>query len=160
MLPTLVNERNIEPTVVKKANKFISFKFGVIQLLGIMKNLAGATSFDSFLKAYKTSETKTFFPYQWFDQPDKMQNTALPPYGAFYSKLRSCNPLEAEYTDYVNLLKSGLITEQALVKLNYQSHPLLGLKIFNNCNESESWNQLDHSGTFCAGITIKILCEF
>ena len=46
-----------------------------------------------------------------------MQNTELPPYDDFYSKLRSCNPLEAKYTDYVNLLKSGLTTEQAVVKL-------------------------------------------
>ena len=78
-----------------------------------MNFLGGATSLDSFLKAYKTSETKGFFPYEWFDHADKMQNTELPPYDAFYSKLRSCNTLEAEYTDYVNLRKSGLTTEQA-----------------------------------------------
>ena len=45
-----------------------------------------------------------------------MQNTELPPYDAFYSKFLSCNSLEAEYTDYVNLLKSGLTTEQAVIK--------------------------------------------
>ena len=64
LLPILVNERNIEPTVMKKANQFISFKFGDIQLLDIMTFLGGATSLDSFLKAYKTSETKRFFPYK------------------------------------------------------------------------------------------------
>ena len=117
LLPILVKERDIEPTVIKKANQFISFNFGDIQLLDIMNFLGGATSLDSFLKAYKTSETKGFFPYEWFDHPDKMQNTELPPYDAFYIKLRSCNPLEAEYTDYVNLLKGGLTTEQAVVKL-------------------------------------------
>ena len=46
-----------------------------------------------------------------------MQNTELPPYDAFYSQLRSCNPLEAEYTENVNVLKSGLTTEQAVFKL-------------------------------------------
>ena len=111
LLLALVNERDIHPTVIKKANQFISFKFGDIQILAIKNFLGGATSLDSFLKAYRTSETKGFFPYEWFDHPDKMQNTKLPPYDAFYSKLRSCNPLEAEYTDYVNLLKSGLTTE-------------------------------------------------
>ena len=80
MLPILINERDIEPTVNKKANQFISFKFGDIQLLDIMNFLGGATSLDySSLKAYKTSETKAFFPYEWFDHPDKMQNTELPP---------------------------------------------------------------------------------
>ena len=58
LLPILINERDIEPTVIKKANQFISFKFGDIQLLDIMNFLGGATSLDSFLKAYKTSETK------------------------------------------------------------------------------------------------------
>ena len=117
LLPILVNERDIETTVIKKANQFISFKFGDIQLLDIMNFLGGATSLDSFLKAYETSKTKKFFPYEWFDHPDKMQNTELSPYDAFYSELRSCNPLEAEYMDYVILLESGLSTEQAVVKL-------------------------------------------
>ena len=117
LLPILVNERDIEPTVIKKTNHFISFKFGDIQLLAIMNFLGGATSLDSSLKAYKTSETKIFFPYEWFDHPNKIQDTELPPYDAFYSKLRSCNPLEAQNADYVNLLKIGLTTEQAVVKV-------------------------------------------
>ena len=128
LLPILVNECNIEPTVIKKANQFISFKFGDIQLLDIMTFLGGATSLDSFLKAYKTSETKGFFPYEWFDHPDRMQSLELPPYDAFYSKLRSCNPLETEYTDYVNLLKSGLTTEQAVVKLKLSKPPPTGIE--------------------------------
>ena len=64
LLPILVNERNIEPNVIKKANQFISFKVGDIQLLDIRNFLGGATSLDSFVKAYKTSETKEIFPYE------------------------------------------------------------------------------------------------
>ena len=103
-------------------------------MLDIMNFLRGATSLDSFLKAYKTSETKRFFPYEWFDRPDKMQNTELHPYDAFYSKLPSCNPLETEYTDYVNLLKSGLTTEQAVIKLKLSKPPRLELRIIITCN--------------------------
>ena len=40
-LPILVNERDMEPTVIKKANQFISFKFGDIQLLDRMNFLGG-----------------------------------------------------------------------------------------------------------------------
>ena len=94
LLPILINERDIEPTVIKRVNHFISFKFGDIQVLDIMNFLGGATSLDSFLKAYKTSETKVFFPYEWFDHTHKIQNTELPPYDAFYNKLRSCNLLK------------------------------------------------------------------
>ena len=131
LLPILVNERNIESTVIKKANQFISFKFGDIQLLDIMNFLGGATSLDSFLEAYKTSGTKGFFPSEWFDHPDKMQNPELPPYDAFYSKLRSCNPLETEYTVYVNLLKSGLTTEQDVIKLKLSKPPPTGIENYH-----------------------------
>ena len=62
LLPILVNERDIEPTVMKKANQFVSFKFGDFQFLDNMNFLGGATSLDSFLKDYKTKETKAFFP--------------------------------------------------------------------------------------------------
>ena len=115
--PILVNYRDIEPTVIKKANQFVSFKFGDIQLLDIMNFLGGATSLDSFLKAYRTKETMGFFPYQWFDCPEKMNNKELPPYHSFFSVLRNSNPLEKDYNDFQNLLNSGLTTEQPVVKL-------------------------------------------
>ena len=104
LLPILVNEREIEPTVVKKANHFISSKFGVIRFLHIMNFLFGATSLDSFLKAYKTSETESYIPYKWVDNTEKLPNRELSPYDIFFGKLRSGNPLEAENTEYVNLL--------------------------------------------------------
>ena len=53
-----INEKEIETSVIKKANDFVSFKFGDVQLLDIMKFLGGATTLDSFLKAYKASEMK------------------------------------------------------------------------------------------------------
>ena len=57
-----------------------------------------------------------------------MQNTELPPNDAFCSKLQSCNPLEAEYTEYVNLLKNGLTTEQAVVKIKLSKLPPTGIE--------------------------------
>ena len=143
LLPILVNERDIEPTVIKKANQFISFNFGDVQLLDIIKILAGAISLDSFLKAYKTSETKRFFPYDWFDHPNKVHNTELLPYVAFYCKLRSCNPPEAKWTDYVNLLKSGLTTEQADVKLKLSKAPPTGIEKYQYLQQI--WKQAQMS---------------
>ena len=58
LIPYLINEKEIEPSVIKKANDFVSFKVGDVQLLDIMKFLGGATTLDSFLKAYKASEMK------------------------------------------------------------------------------------------------------
>ena len=152
-LPILVNERNIELTVIIKANQFTSFKYGDIQLLDIMNFLRGATILDSFLKAYKTSETKIMFPYKCFEQPDKMQNTELPPYDVFYSKLRSCNPLQTQYTDYLNLLKSGLTAEEAVIKLELAKSALTGIEKYHNYNRHGSRNKWPSSKTFCGAIT-------
>ena len=56
--PILVNERDVEPSVIKKANQLISFSFGNIQLLDIMNFLGGATSLDSLLRVNKTTKQK------------------------------------------------------------------------------------------------------
>ena len=80
LLPNLVNERQIEPAFIRKANQFVPFKFGHVQLLDKLNFLGGATSLDSFLKAYKTEETKGFFHYEWFDNPEKLNIKQLPPY--------------------------------------------------------------------------------
>ena len=61
LLPILINGSNLEPTVIKKANQFVSFKFRDVQHLDIMNFLGGAKSFDLLLKAYKTAETKSVF---------------------------------------------------------------------------------------------------
>ena len=123
LLPMFVNKRGIERTVIKKADQFVSFKFGGVQLLGIVNFIGGATSLDSFLKAYKTKETKGFFPYEWFDCPEKMNNKEFPPYDSLFSILRNSNPLEKDYNDFQNLVISGLTTEQAVAKLRMDRIP-------------------------------------
>ena len=62
LLPLFINEQKIVPKVIKKANQFVSFLLGDIQLLDLLKFLGGATSLDSFLKAYKILETKQCYP--------------------------------------------------------------------------------------------------
>ena len=107
LLPILVNERQIEPTVIKKANQFVSIKFEDVQVLDIINFLGGATSLDWFLKAYKTEETEGFFPYEWFDNAEKLNNKELPPYDSFFSKLRNIHPIEKDYNDFEKLTTSG-----------------------------------------------------
>ena len=58
LLPILITEEDIEPTVIMKTNPFILLKFGYVQLLDIMNILGGATSVDTLLKVYK----KVFSP--------------------------------------------------------------------------------------------------
>ena len=68
----------MEPTVIEKTNHFVSFLFGEVQLRDIMNFLVGATSLDSFLKTFQSPETKSFFPWELFDCPQKMNVNELP----------------------------------------------------------------------------------
>ena len=83
--------------MIKKANDFISFKFEDVQFLVILNFLGGETTLDSVHKAYKASETKRFFPYKWFGNPHKLDFPELPPYEAYFSKLRNNNPLDKNF---------------------------------------------------------------
>ena len=88
-----------------------------------MNFLGGATSLDSFRKAYKTSKTEGFFPYECFDCPQNMNNSELPPYNAFFSKLRNVNPLETNHSDYQKLLSCRLKTDKAPSKMKVSKPP-------------------------------------
>ena len=121
-----------------------------------MNFLVGATSPDSFFKAYTASETKRFFPYEWFNHPYEMQYTELPSYDAFYSNLRSCNPLEAEYTEHVNLVGNAMTAESKLLSnWSYQCVCLQELRNIDTCKKYESSNTWAVSKNFCVGITTK-----
>ena len=98
LLPLLVTERELEPTVTKKAIQFVS---------------------SIFL-------TKGYFPYEWFDCPEKLNDPQLPPYESFFTKLRNSNPLGSDYTEYEKLLKSGSSAEFALSKMHLSQPPLTG----------------------------------
>ena len=161
LLPILVNERDIEPTVINKANQFISFKFGDIQPLDTMNFLGGATSLDSFLKANKTSETKGFFPLRKVWSP--WQNAEYITYPiwrllfAFYSKLHFITLWKPSTRVMLIYWKVDWPQNRLSSIYNYQSHPLLGLRNINTCNKYGSRNKWARSETFCGGIRIKML---
>ena len=68
-----------------------------------------------------------------------MQNQQLPSCDVFHSELRSCNPLETEYTDCVDLLKNGFTTEQAVINLKLSKPPPTGIE--NNQYLQQTWEQ-------------------
>ena len=107
LIPYLIRDNEQETSVIKKTNDFISFKIGDVQFLDLMKFLGGATTLSSFLKAYKASETKGFFSYKWFDNPDKLHFPELPPY---FSKLKNNNPLDKDFIGYERLRKKMGLT--------------------------------------------------
>ena len=96
-----------------------------------MNFLGGATSLDYFLKTYKTKETKGFFPYEWFDCPEKMNNKELPSHVSLFRILRNSNPLEKDYNDFQNIVNSGLTAEQAITKLQMDRIPPTGVEKYS-----------------------------
>ena len=111
--------------VIEKAYQFVSLKLGNMQFLEIMNFLRGATSLDCFLKAYKTSETKRFFPYEWFDSVEKLSQQSLPAYDEFSSQLRNCNPLDKTLKNQ-NLTNVACNIEEALPKIELSEIPPTG----------------------------------
>ena len=131
-----------------QANHFVSFKFGDVQFLDILNFLGGATSLDSFLKAYKNSETKGFFTYKRFDSPNKLDATFLPPYEYFISKLKDHKPFEKEFTDFTKLLNSGFSQQKSLKKLRLKNVPLSGIDNYNYLKLVWEQEQMSAFGDF------------
>ena len=71
------------------------FKF-----LDVMNYLAPGITYDKWVKTYGATLTKSWLPYEWFDSPDKLDFPGLPPYLAWYSKLKGSYVLSLkEYDD-------------------------------------------------------------
>ena len=50
---------------------------------------------------------KSYFPYEYMDNYNRLTETEIPPYSAFYSQLHQENQLESEYQQYI-VQKLGL----------------------------------------------------
>ena len=87
---------------------------------------AGATSLDSFLKAYQSDEIKCYFPYEWFDSFTKLDCNHLPPYDSFFSKLKNLNPLEKDFSQFKKMMESGKEELDVLRELGLKEKPLSG----------------------------------
>ena len=141
LIPHLLNDTAIQPTVIKKANQFISFKLGDIQFFDILNFLCGAASLDSFLKTYQSEETKGFFPYEWFDSTTKLDCNHLPPYDSFFSKLKNLNPLEKDCCQFKKTMESGKKELDGLRELGLKEKPLSGKENYALLKSCGRWRK-------------------
>jgi hypothetical protein len=86
--------------IVKKNNSYMCIGTDTFKFLDITQYLAPGSSYTKFLKAYEVSETKSYFPYCWFDDVAKLDYAKLPPYEAFFSDLKNVNTLEEEFNNW------------------------------------------------------------
>ena len=59
-----------------------------INTLDVLNYLAPGITYDKWVKTYGATLTKSWLPYEWFDSPAKLAFPGLPPYLAWYSKLK------------------------------------------------------------------------
>ena len=77
------------------------FKF-----LDVLNYLGPGITYEKWVKTYGATLAKSWLPYEWFDSPDKLYFPGLPPYMAWYSKLKGEYVLTLkEYDDCHRIFK-------------------------------------------------------
>lgn len=89
--------------IIKRNSDYMSISTKWFKFLDIKNYLAPGCSYKQFLQAYKCEDKKGFFPYDWMDKLDKLSHTALPPFEAFYNKLKGKNISPEEYQHCKNV---------------------------------------------------------
>ncbi len=119
-------DRGEKVEAIAKTNKFLSLTAGNLIFLDILNFLRGASSLNSFLKAFKCSELKGYFPYEYMTCPERLQETSLPPFDSFFSKLKNVNVLSEEYAIFERIYNQTGSEAAALKKLGVNSKPSTG----------------------------------
>lgn len=80
--------------MAKKANTTMFIITPGFRFLDIINYLGPRTSYEKWTKAYQCTVEKSWFPYEWFDAPEKLDYPGLPDYQAWYSRLKGCYVLK------------------------------------------------------------------
>ena len=104
--------------VVKKCNQYSTIVTPLFTLLDISNFLAANSSYAKFLVTFGVRENKSYSCYEWFDSYEKLDFPVLPPYEAFYSKLKGCNVLEEELLDWEKGNRTGTKPSSGAEKYN------------------------------------------
>ena len=138
--------------MIKKPNESISFNLGDIQLLHIIIFLGASSYLDFGLKTCKTSETKCYFPYECFDDPEKLNITQCPPYKTFSIKLSNNNPFEQEYSKFGGSKDGGMNSKEAFWNLKLNQPPAIRPENYQNLTSVWQQENMCTFKDFCAGL--------
>ena len=72
--------------VSKNGNKIMFLVTQEFRFLDIINYVGPGTSYEKWTKAYECTAGKSWFPYEWFDTPEKLDHPGLPDYSAWYSR--------------------------------------------------------------------------
>ena len=83
--------------VINRQNTFMCFTTKKLKFLDVTSYLAPGFSYDKYLKAYGCELQKGHFPYEYMDGIGKLEDIALPPQEAFYSRLKNEDISDDDY---------------------------------------------------------------
>ena len=81
--------------MLKKGSAYTCITTERLRFLDIQQYLPQGTSYSEFLSAFQIAEKKSFFCYEYLDNPEKLNETELPPIGeAWYSSVKGRSVLD------------------------------------------------------------------
>ena len=90
----------------EKNGRIMFIKTPKFKFLDVLNYLGPGITYEKWVKTYGATLAKSWLPYEWFDSPDKLDFPGLPPYMAWYSKLKGEYVLTLkEYDDCHRIFK-------------------------------------------------------
>ena len=83
-----IADRGENIKAAKNANKIMFMVNSKFRFLDIINYLGVGTSYNKWVKVYGCESEKSLFPYEWFDNPYKLDYPGLPDYPVWYSHLK------------------------------------------------------------------------
>ena len=99
-VPLLIRNSDTEHAscfVIKRQNSFMCLSTDKLKFLDIINYLAPGYSYGKYLKAYGCELEKGHFPYEYMDDLLKLDDRALPPQSAFFSRLTNEGISDEDY---------------------------------------------------------------
>ena len=96
-IPYMLKGNDKTRFVIKRQNTFMCFSTTNLKFLDVTQYLAPGVSYDKYLKAYGCELQKGHFPYEYMDDLHKLEDRALPPQAAFFSRLKNEGISNDEY---------------------------------------------------------------
>ena len=83
--------------VIKRNNSLMCLSTDQLKFLDMINYIAPGFSYDKYLKAYGCEVTKGHFPYEYMGRLERLDDTALPPKEAFFSRLKNEGISDEDY---------------------------------------------------------------
>ena len=99
-VPLLIRNSDVEQAscfVIKRQNTFMCLSTAKLKFVDICNYLAPGFSYAKYLTAYGCAQQKGHFPYEYMNDLCKLDDRALPPQSAFFSRLTNEDISDEDY---------------------------------------------------------------